>query len=90
LYRYNQEHRDMRAVNEVIVQFLAYRKLDALNSTASLEDVHFTMNFFDFPSATSRPCRLTPPDAKPGEPQLLVGLHSLPGLSDFEDWLHGP
>ena len=33
----HKEQRDGRAVNEVIVQFLAYRKLDSLNSTAALE-----------------------------------------------------
>ena len=67
-----REHRDIRAVNEVIVQFLAYRKFDALNSTSQLADVHFTFNFFDFPASTSRPCKLAPPDAPRGEPQMLV------------------
>ena len=67
-----KERRDIRAVNEVIVQFLAYRKLDALNATVGLEKVHFTFDFFDFPASTSRTCALTPSDAKPGEPQLLV------------------
>lgn len=67
-----REHRDIRAVNEVIVQFLAYRKFDALNSTSQLADVHFTFNFFDFPASTSRPCVLTPPDVPRGEPQMLV------------------
>ena len=68
-----KEHKDIKAVNEVIIQFLAYRKLDAINAANDgLADVHFTFNFFDFPGSTSRACRLTPSDAKPGEPQLLV------------------
>ena len=67
-----RERRDIRAVNEVIVQFLAYRKFDALNSSSDLSDVHFTFNFFDFPASTSRPCVLTPRDASRGETQMLV------------------
>ena len=68
-----KEHADMRAVNEVIVQFLAYRRLDALNAGAGdFRDAHFTFHFFDFPASTSRSCALVPADAAAGEPQLLV------------------
>ena len=63
----------MRAVNEVIVQFLAYRRLDTLNAGAGdFRDAHFTFHFFDFPASTSRSCALVPADAAAGEPQLLV------------------
>ena len=68
-----KEHADMRAVNEVIVQFLAYRRLDTLNAGAGdFRDAHFTFHFFDFPASTSRSCALVPADAAAGEPQLLV------------------
>ena len=66
-----RELSDVRAVNDVVVQFLAYRSRDVVNA-APMEETHFTFNFFDFPASASRPCALTPKDARVGEPQLLV------------------
>ena len=67
----DRELSDARAVNDVVVQFLAYRSGDVVNA-APIEETHFTFNFFDFPASASRPCALTPKDARAGEPQLLV------------------
>ena len=58
-------------MNDVVVQFLAYRSGDVVNA-APMEETHFTFNFFDFPASASRPCALTPKEARAGEPQLLV------------------
>ena len=58
-------------MNDVVVQFLAYRSGDVVNA-APIEETHFTFNFFDFPASASRPCALTPKEARAGEPQLLV------------------
>ena len=53
-------------MNDVVVQFLAYRSGDVVNA-APMEETHFTFNFFDFPASASRPCALTPKEARAGE-----------------------